>query len=89
MARIVSGCAFAIAGAFVLISMLSGAHVDDSRRTRAWGQWQQEPTAATEAAWVRERDRVARSEGLLMLAGALMLGGGVWLAIAPQREKAD
>ena len=85
--RTVTAYIMILAGGLVLIGMLSGAHIDDRRRSRAFVRWRQEPTAATEAAWLRERDRIAMLEGLLTLAGGCTLAAGLWLVVAARRRQ--
>ena len=90
VARTLLGCAFALLGAFVVVTMLNGAPIDDSRRARAWGQWHRSPSPTTEAAWIRERDRAGRNELLIILGGvAFLVGGGALVLWPTSRQVVD
>src|ERR1700733_1923609 len=76
--RLLLGVAFCIVGLVATSAGLFG-HIDSPAYARAWFRWHENPTSENEAAWIRERDRVAREEYAIAIVGVGIAGMGTWL----------
>ncbi len=82
------GVVLALLGASLLwVTLGSGGHIHSPRHANAFVAWHNNPSASTEAAWLREKARMARFERTLVGLGALSLAGGTWLACTSRREQ--
>ncbi len=85
--RTIAGAFLSLVGSVVLFLTLFRPPHTDHRHAAAWVRWYEHPSPVTEAAWIRERDRVDRQRSAAIASGAVILVGGLWLLLGSRRRR--